>query len=828
MNRLRARFVWFAAIGSLFAGLALWQAAESRHPGDFIAFTADGYACPIYVDPRLGDAGRRAAGLLQQTLASAADRSPASFPIRPGDGAHTKGRGVFLAAQEAGPPGKLDFPAAYFSGAGRLSITSRSPETLEPAVSWFLEKELGAHWFIPGALGVQVPRRNTFSLPVKTEQWSPSFVSRNLSVGGTPEAAEWFARNRLNALLEHGHSMGAIFKREDLLKTPELAPLINGKRFQPRVGDTNSWQPNLASPLAAPYAANVLKQWLRESPARLSVPLCMNDTVGYDQSPETAKLVGNRGWFRGKPDYSNLVFGFVNNVAREVAREFPDRYVGTYAYDWTENAPDFPVEPNVVPFLTADRTKWFDPKFAAEDRALIKRWVAAGPRIVGLYDYLYGSTFQVPRPAIYAVSESIPFAYDAGVRAYYAESSPNWGLDGPKAWLVAQLLWNAKQNPADLLDTYYREFWQEAAAPMREFFAQCDAQWRHQPLPSYWLKYFKDEQQHLLFPAAIRQRLRAELAAAARLARSDAVRERLRMVSESFAVTETFADFCERREALIRLLLQPQAAPAELLALTREYLEAKRRFTGQSDKTRREFPFAVLPVPRELTRDDPAGSAVYRLGRSPLPAEMRPAIRTLCRDFSLPPELAAEAKAPAPRLVSADPTLAEVQVTTAAGPAALDWTKPGAWRGYGLPAEHRMATLVPASKGHAVRLTGCLEETFWQWMPAEGGALYRATARVKARVSPGTMTFLVVYFTDATGKFADLGTIQRLPVGEWREEVELSVVARAPRHSRRVWVAVRTVNQVEGDYAEFSQIGLARLEVPARTGATPSGDPGLN
>jgi hypothetical protein len=162
--------------------------------------------------------------------------------------------------------------------------------------------------------------------------------------------------------------------------------------------------------------------------------------------------------------------------------------------------------------------------------------------------------------------------------------------------------------------------------------------------------------------------------------------------------------------------------------------------------------------------------------------------------------------------VSIDPKLTQVQVAMSSSPTATDWTKPGSWRGYGLPEEHRRTALVPTGNGNAIRLTGCREENFWQWLPAEGGAMYRATARVKAKVSPGNMTFLAIYFTDAEDKRTDLGTIQRLPVGEWNDEVELSVAVRAPLKSPRVGIAVRTVNQVEGDFAEFSQIGLSLVK----------------
>lgn len=813
MNRLRASFAWFVAFGGLFAGLVFWNAAEARRPTDFIGFTAEGYACPIYVEAKLGAHGVEAAEFLRTTLAQAAGRPPIAFPIRVGDWTNSLGRGVYLsvAAATLVPRGeKLDYPARYASTAGRLRITSRSSEAMQAAVSWFLERELGAHWFIPGPLGAAVPRRESFRLSAKSAQFSPSFVSRNFSSGGSAEEKAWFARNRLNSLFDHGHSMGRIFKREDLLATPELAPLIGGKRFTPREGDTNSWQPNLASPLAAPYAAEVLKQWLRESPDRLAVPLCMNDTVGYDQSPETLELVGHRGYFRERPDYSNLVFGFVNAVARDVAREFPDRYVTTYAYDWTENTPDFRMEPNVVPYLTSDRIQWFDPKFKAEDQELIRRWVAAGPRVVGIYDYLYGVTFLVPRPALAAVTESIPFAHETGVRAYYAESSPNWGLDGPKAWLAAQLLWDARQDPVKLLDTYYREFWQAAGPAMREFDRLTDAQWLSQPLPSYWLKYFKEEHQYLLFPAEVRRKLRAQLAAAAELKISDLVRARLRMVSEAFTVTEAFAEYCEDRDTLTRELLVP--ATADWLALTGRYLDAKHRFRARHAAVRKEFPLALhgLVMP-EFTRNEPLGGALERIAKLP-PSEFL--LAALARWSGAFPEVAEllPAKAAAPtELISADPTFSQVTVATEFDTTTLEWTKSGPWRGHGFPAEHRSVIAAPAATGQTIRWSGCLEETFSQWLPAEPGVRYRASARVRAKVSPGTLSFLALYRLDQQGKFVDLGIIQRVPVGEWNEEVELSVTVRAPKDGGRIGIAMRTLCQVGDDYLEFSQLELRAI-----------------
>ena len=168
----------------------------------------------------------------------------------------------------------------------------------------------------------------------------------------------------------------------------------------------------------------------------------------FDQSETTLRARGPLRWFRGKPDYSDLVFGFMNCAADEVARQHPGKLLGAYAYYWCENTPTFPVRENIVPWLTANDTQGYDAAFVAEDRALIGRWCRSGARVVGMYDFLYGSPFLVPRLATRLTAESIRFAHDAGVRAYFAEAYAQWMFDGPKLWVTAQLLWNPQQSVA--------------------------------------------------------------------------------------------------------------------------------------------------------------------------------------------------------------------------------------------------------------------------------------------------------------------------------------------------------------------------------------------
>ena len=62
------------------------------------------------------------------------------------------------------------------------------------------------------------------------------------------------------------------------------------------------------------------------------------------------------------------------------------------------------------------------------------------------------------------------------------------------------------------------------------------------------------------------------------------------------------------------------------------------------------------------------------------------------------------------------------------------------------------------------------------------------------------------------GKYIGIGSIDRLPVGDWKEPVELAVFVRAPKEARQVGIGVRVLNQVNDDYAEFSQLSLKQLE----------------
>lgn len=815
---MRRALTWLLTLAVVVAAMAVWhEGGPAPADGGVALFSEAQRGITLVIPAAPLPEERRAAEQMRSTLAKASGLTPRHFPIRQ-EGGPTPRRALWIGATHHGrgflprgarPP--FDTAIGFRVQAGMAWVRSERRESIEAAVGWFLERHLGARWFMPGPLGEHVPRVSRRVLVAGEEVVRPGFVSRDLGVSGA-EAREWYARNRLGTRFEHGHNLTTVFPAEDLRRVPEMAPMRQGRRYIPAGPGDIYWQPNLLSPAAVEHAAAAAMRAFDADPARLSYSLSTNDAFRYDDSHETLAAVAPARFFRHRPDYSDLVFRFTNAVADRVAARHPNRYLPAYAYYWCESAPGFPIARNVVPFLTADRSQWRHPEFAAEDRALIERWTRSGAEIVGVYDYFYGAPFLSPRPTLYAVRETIPFHHRAGVRAFYAEMNPNWALDGPKPWLAAQLLWSPESDPEKLLDLYYREFWAEAAEPMQAFFARCDGVWREQPTPPLWLRYYQDEDQAWIYSPAQRAALRGHLEEAARAARSEIVRARVAFAAAGFEVTEAYGDFWDARRQL-SLLARPGGEPGVLLGAWTNYRNARERFTATYARLRQAHPLAVASQNLEIyLRNEPDSRAARELLRSPEG-------KARLQETGLAAQFVDAAPEEIERLLDGgteqlrDPGWRDLRVLSVGSSAAVDWTEPGAaWIAHGEPWEGRTVEMRDGMNGGRVlRIAGCRTEQIFQWTTATGGTLYAARVNVRAKSSPGTAAFLIVNFLDEKQQHIGLGRVDRVPLDDAARDWELCVLARAPAQARYVGVSLRVMNQIGDDFAEFSGVSLRRL-----------------
>jgi len=643
-----------------------------------------------------------------------------------------------------------------------------------------------ARSFMPGYWGYEHGREAS---PVSAGAW----LTRSASgLSSTPEERLWTRFNHFGPRLHFSHNLSRIVREQDYEAHPEWFPWVGGRRFKPLPGRLN-WQPDLGSQAVVDRAAELATESFLKGEQSFAVGI--NDALIFGESPEALRWTYPPSFFRGKPNYSNLIFNFTNRVAEKVERLLPPEraqepwLIGCLAYYWCEQVPDFPMHANVVPFLCADRAQGYDAAFREEERALQAAWTKMGTKRLGIYDYTYGYGFVIPRIHTGLIIDHLKYARGIGFTDYFVELSSNWGLDGPQPWLVAQLLSHPESDGQVLLNEYYTRFFAESAEPMRRFFERCEELWMRQPGPVDWLKYYRNESQAELFPSDECARLRALLDQAAKLASSEKTRRRVDFVAQAFGVTEKLARFWEAKKDLSHSLAKSAPDSAVMSALGR--LEsAERDFQGQVSALALTQPKSLnRGAPKDFFWMSPASAAQLRLSRHSLGT---PAYQT-----SFEPPLEGGARI-----------------------AGLEFSAPlpASWMNRIEPAEGAVVRVCPEAArtgSTGLRLADNKHALLFRWQNLpKGQTQLVASVWVRGKISPAARMALQVSFLDEKGTLLpNTQGMRYIPekwdsLGEW---TQLSVRATIPEGAAWASAGLLAAYQLKGDWADFDDLELHLL-----------------
>ncbi|MEX2381048.1 MAG: DUF4838 domain-containing protein [Opitutales bacterium] len=716
-----------------------------------------------------------------------------------------------------------------------LHVRGKNPSGTLFGVYRFLHEYAGVRWYMPTELGEHVPRLQDRALPEIDLIEEPSFASRQWSAAAVFDGRTWERRNLIQGRHNFHHNLHRIFTEEVFEEHPEFFLLQGGVRVRPdsSLGSHNH-QICFGNPETAAFAARQAAAFFDENPKATSFSLGMNDTNPVCEDAYCQDLIDGEQVFRDKPDYSDLLFTFMNRAAEKLAETHPDKYLGCLAYHWAENVPSFLVHPKVIPYLTADRSQWLDSGFQAEERDLIARWSSAGPEKIGIYDYYYGGSFIIPRLYTEISHESLQYAYAQGITGFYGELYSNWTLDGPKAWLASQLLWNIDQDREELLDDYYTHFFQEAAGPMREFFGRCEEIWMEQEGRPYWLRLFYNPVQLELFSAAVTAELREKLSEAEAAAESDLVLRRVRLFSEGFRLTEFYSELYyglmplpgrspETREDGDALLMELERLEETKIDLDHYYETVI--FPNDLHNPRRKFDDrlrfspemrlqgmmpALFEWAREYGEEDRVLEQIERLDRT-FPrsrallawnvAEILEVHRFAGRDLALNGAFDNDGLFYDNR--------AEFLNRPEHTPFGWDrWSRPGT------PARIVLSDATAFDGPVSLRAAGVVEEIVYQPFPVDPSNAYRFSARVNANVSLGNLVQIKLYWWDGEGRNlpGDSYGIDQLRVGETEGWELLETVASPPAGAEEALAYLSVFSQAEDDYAWFDDIAIVEID----------------
>ena len=717
---------------------------------------------------------------------------------------------------------KLDEDGFVMATVGEhdLVLAGRNSHGTEFAVYRFLQKYGGVRWYLPTDLGEVVPSRASFDVGKLADREEPSFHSRLWSSAARFDHGVWERHNLCRSRYSFHHNLLHVFVPSKLGNShPEWFPEIDGKRRVPRHDNDHGWQPCLANPEAARYAAGVAREYFEKNPAASSFSLGMNDTAatGFCECAACQALdptdPNESKTPRGMPNYSNRFYTFMNRVAAELSKTHPDKYLGCLAYHVTEPPPTFDVSPRVIPYLTAGRANWTDAAIREGDQRLIRGWCDKVP-IVGIYDYYYGSGFISPRIFTGLTEQSLKFSHRAGVRAFYAEIYSTWSLDGPKAWVASQMLWDVDQSAPDLLDDFCRGLFGKAEPAMREYFQFLEERWMSRPSGStvMWAGFF-DPDQLELWPPAVCAHARTLLEAAEKAAADDSnvVQKRVKLFSEGFRQTELWSTVYHGEKNL-RSIADAQRfldAQAELERFNREVVTPN--------------PLHAAPIAFEQrARNLPGGSVLSALLRFSDQPGADAALRRMAADSTHPdaaivargalairehPEKAVE--------VLDNPGFEPAVDEPEAGVDGEAQRKPhgwGAWFRPGTPGKLHWTTQASHSGQRGVELRDAEASCVLQGIPVKPGEMYLASVYVRGKTSGHPESGLVIQWQDAAGKWLSAPKrSDRLPGGRSNDWLRLQTFAKVPSGAGRLVFCITAYGQKSGESLQIDDASLRRV-----------------
>lgn len=344
--------------------------------------------------------------------------------------------------------------------------------------------------------------------------------------------------------------------------------------------------------------------------------------------------------------------------------------------------------------------------------------------------------------------------------------------------------------------------------------------------PPTWLKFYRQDDQALLFPENVCRQLRSFLDEAARAASGEqAVAKRVGWTSRDFAVTEAYVAFDATRRELAAMtdgsFADGLGSEAALAGAIGRLARQRTRLDAAFQASRGNATLAPEnPDLAGVERNDPVPRLLWLAGRSDPKAPLRilemagPGAAGHGPWRNLADSMACGRLETAPNLAG-NSSFAE---TTGVGQAPRflfphSGLQPANWIVHAMPTEMGSVGVVDGGgfARRAVRICGAWDTQVYQWIPAVPGRLYIATAMLRGRSSPGNDSSLYLTFLAKGGKVAGEPCMQSLPkglTGGWRS---MALAAGAPPTAAWVGIGIGSSRQAPGDWTEATVIELKAL-----------------
>lgn len=372
----------------------------------------------------------------------------------------------------------------------RIRISAVSAEGLTAGIYSFLEDKLGCMFVSPEY--DYIPSLPTVCLEKTDETFSPSIKWRYVYADEadiiTDENGEklygdyWYSKLRLNGAGTNDWyawvhtSFTYVSPDEYFDEHPEYFSLYYGKRTyeQGPVSGQLCWTNEDVYEI---ISTKVLQE-MRDNPDVHIWDISQMDTWesrGVGCQCEKCKAIDER-----EGSQIGSILTFINRLAAEVKEEFPDNYISTLAYNYSDEPPKYlrPADNVIIKLclMPGDcASSYADPTSgkARDAHDLIEAWGDVAEHIV-VWDYnIDFHNYMMPFPILDYLKENNDFYIENNVYGIFHQMSADKGGDFSllNSYMFAKLMWDKDVDVNALFNKYLTVYYGEAAPYIAEYYA---------------------------------------------------------------------------------------------------------------------------------------------------------------------------------------------------------------------------------------------------------------------------------------------------------------------------------------------------------------------
>ncbi|MBR4994955.1 MAG: DUF4838 domain-containing protein [Alistipes sp.] len=344
----------------------------------------------------------------------------------------------------------------------------------------FLENELGVRWYSPDYTKV-VPH-NEWGFRSLNHSESPDIMFRFNDAFAAERDYAWMGHNKCNSIWSSvknnygglvgfwgGHTFAYFVPSKEFFAThPEYFALRDGERVP-------YGQLCLSNPEVIEICKERMIKVIADNPDYWVYSLSQDDHQFMCQCEKCRAIEEQYG------GHSGLLIWFVNQVADAVKTLYPNKYISTFAYQYTRKAPEgISPRDNVVIRLCSIECCFAHPMEQCEHNESfirdIKAWSELASRLY-IWDYVVNfRQYIAPCPNFDALAANIRTFQKYNTIGLHEEGqyeSVGGAFADLKSWVLAKLMWNPNLDTMALVEEFIADYYGPAAPYVQQYFDLC-------------------------------------------------------------------------------------------------------------------------------------------------------------------------------------------------------------------------------------------------------------------------------------------------------------------------------------------------------------------